>query len=417
MIVGKKTFAIIFIVIGALTLSSCGRRTLAGYKTIPFVEKILKDTTSRDFRLVSSYQTLDHSGPIMVIGTPKEALRMTEDILTSDRFDNVDGRMVSDSLPDFAGETVYALLDQANSRYSGYFGIGNEEFLQETAVRNFLYAMDTTTLMSSYDMERKVRKPKAKVIVLASSYLSAYGYYDIDTLINMAGNKVPILATVQSMYEYAWSRHGKGIRIGIWSSPDLIGNGVYSAVLAREGDDAAGTTIQAFAPDSSEILTDRLINFLNLYRDAGNSEPLDVLLLDDPDVDIHELKAATDSIINSDGEGRRSFSKLLGKDFECVDAGTAISWQCFTLMRERNCFTHKIAYPAFKPYITVPVTNLPIDAYMDDGSLADSYKYNRAPDSGSATYISIEMNDRYVPEEITAYMQEKTPKTYSLYVR
>jgi hypothetical protein len=86
-------------------------------------------------------------------------------------------------------------------------------------------------------------------------------------------------------------------------------------------------------------------------------------------------------------------------------------------MRERNCFTHKIAYPAFKPYITVPVTNLPIDAYMDDGSLADSYKYNRAPDSGSATYISIEMNDRYVPEEITAYMQEKTPKTYSLYVR
>lgn len=414
---GLKLSALILLSAGALALISCGRRTVGRNDVIPMVRKILKDTSSAAFRTVSSYNPKEHGGPIVVIGTPTEALRMTEDMITSDRFDNVDGRAVRDSLPDFAGETFSTLLDVANSPYSGYFTIGNEGFLREAAVLDFLSAMDTVCAASPYDTETKVSKPKAKVVVLASSILSAYGYYDIDTIVSVAGGKVPILSTVRSMYNLAWARHGDDIRIGIWSSPNLIGNGVYSTVLEREGGAHPGTVIEAFSPDTSSSVEDRFMHFMEMYSDAGDPEPMDVLLLDDPDVDVDELRSVIESLAETEDIDKLAYSKLLGKDFECIDAGEAISSECFRLMREKNCFTHKIAYPAFKPYITVPAVNLPVEAYMDDGSLSDEYKFNRAPDSGTVSFMTVEMKDRYVPESIISYMQEKTPNTYSLYVR
>lgn len=177
-----------------VALFSCTNRSSGKIEPIPYIQRMISDTTSAGYSLVSSFNPNDVSGPIAVIGEPEDVLRTTEMMLTMDIFNNITGKESSDGLPDFAGETIEMMMDIANSPYAIDGREKPSEVLREIFARNFMSAIDTV-YYSSTDEIKGIKKKSAKVIVFASPLPEAYGTYDIDTLCRFAGADIPIISS------------------------------------------------------------------------------------------------------------------------------------------------------------------------------------------------------------------------------
>jgi len=174
--------------------TSCVSSKPSGSATISYVENILADTTSAEYSLISSFDESDNQGCIAIIGTPEECFSISEELMTSDIFDNVDGRRVPDGLPDFAGETILSIIDEANSPYSGYLKANNSVFLRELAVREVLSALDPKCDLSPFDQKHSTMKPVGKIIILASPIMADYGFFDVDTIFRYADKDIPMIS-------------------------------------------------------------------------------------------------------------------------------------------------------------------------------------------------------------------------------
>ncbi|MBR1406532.1 MAG: hypothetical protein IJ578_06325 [Bacteroidales bacterium] len=414
-----KKYSYIVLAVLILACASCRERVTGGRPVIPYVAGLLSDTTSYDYGILSMFNPANKAGSIAVIGEPEDALFLTEQLLTSDRYDNIDGALRPDGLPDFAGEIFAPVLDVANAPYGGYFTHGNEDYLSEITVRNFLAVLDTACFLSSYDTDRLVHKAPAKMVVLASSYSTAYGYFNIDTLCHVAGRDVPVIPLTRAMLDAAWNRYGNGINVGIWTTGDVLGAGIWSAAFPyaarRHGD--AKATYSVFCPDSSATVLDRFMNYMQMYAAAGNTAKISALVLDDPAVPLDSLRAAVSSVMKVDRDSYITWRNLLADDFEIIDAGSAVASACYAYLRENNRFTHKVAYPDVKVYATAPVNGLPETAYGPDGWLTEEFRYNRASNVGDPTYSLVELKDKYLTEELRDRMIVRTPKLFSLYVQ
>jgi hypothetical protein len=292
--VKKKHLFYIFIALTILSVTSCARRKPSGFLAVSLVRDMMADTTSAGYRLVSSYDPSDVSGCIAIIGDPYECMKVSEEFMESDVFDNVDGRSRSDGLPDFAGENIVSVYDFANAPYSGYVAKGNYKFLRELTVRETLASLDTKCAVSPYDRKKSYTKPGAKIIILTSPLMSKFGYDDVQVLFESAGGKIPVISV----------------------------------------------------KDSSE---------------------------------------------------------------------SAVS-ECYHIMRQRNMFTHNVAYPKAEGYLTVPASGLPDNSYDEDGNLSYDFKYTRTSASGIATYELIPFSNRYVTKAFSDSMKVAAPKIYGFYV-
>lgn len=414
----KKLTYIALTVLAVFSVSCRNRVTGNRYMT-PFVARVLEDTASYEHGVMASYLPGGKTGSIAVIGEPEETVLLTEALLTSDRFDNINGKPVSDGLPDFAGEVFAPILDVANAPYSGYVRAANEDFLSELSVRNFIAALDTACNLSSYDTDRLVHKSAAKMVILSSSYASAYGYYDIDTLCQLAGKPVAVIPVAQAMLDHAWERHGNGLHLGVWTTSDVIGAGVWSTIFPRSarehGDPAA--RYEAFSPDSSHTVLDRFLEFMRKYASVGKPARLSALVLDDPSVSVDSLRAAVQSVMQVDRDRYITYRNLLTDDFEVIDPASSVASVCYSYLRKTNRFTHKVAYPDAKLYATAPVNGLPESAYTPDGWLTDEFRYMRAVNLDEPSYSLVELKDKYITPELLEMMLAVTPKLFALYVR
>ena len=415
----KKFIYIALAALILLTASSCKERSVRNRSVIAYVARLLADTTDYDYGILSAFDPKSKSGTIAVLGEPEEALLLTEALMTSDRYDNIHGNLRSDGLPDFAGEVFAPVLDVANAPYHGYVAYTNEDFLSEVTVRNFLAALDTACYLNSYDKDRLVPKSPAKMVVLASSYAAAYGYFEIDTLCRRAGKPVPVFSAPHSMLDYVWNRHGKGFTLGVWTTSDVLGAGVWSTVFprsARRHGDAVAT-YEAFCPESSSTVVDRFMEFMSMYASVGNPGKLSAIVLDDPSVSVDELRSVVESVLKVDEDSYITWRNYLADDFEIIDPATAVAASCYTYLREYNLFTHKIAYPEVKVYTTAPVNGLPEEAYAPDGWLNEEFRYSRGSNVEEASWSMVELKDKYLTTEMRDLMIVKTPKIFSLYVR
>lgn len=414
-----KKYPYLVALVLVLLCASCRERVTGGRPVIPYVAGLLADSSSYDYGILSGWDAANKAGSIAVIGEPEDALSLTEQLLTCDRYDNIDGSNRPDGLPDFSGEVFAPVLDVANAPYSGYFSHDNEDFLSEITVRNFLAALDTACFLSSYDTDRLVHKAPAKMVILASSYSAAYGYFNVDTLCHAAGRAVPVIPLPKAMLDFAWDRHGNGLNLGIWTSRDVLGAGIWSAVFpyaARHRGDAKAT-YSVFAPEMSGTILDRFMSFMQMYAAAGNTAKLSALVLDDPSVPLDSLREAAASILKVDRDSYITWRNLLADDFEIIDGGTAVSASCYAYLRQYNRFTHKVAYPDVKVYATAPVNGLPETAYGPDGWLTEEFRYSRASNVSDPTYSLVELKDKYLTEELRDQMIVRTPKLFSLYVQ
>ena len=376
--------------------SGCKSQETSNAKIGEFALSLISDTTQATYQIISANRARNIHGEISVIGEPEEALLISEYLIQSDRYDNISGTAKPDGLPDFAGETVSPILDSYNGSYSALVEGGREELLSEINVRNFAAALDTACYLNAFDTEKIVHKSGAKLVVLSSLYASAYGYGDIDTLRTLTNSYSKVISPVHAMLEEAWAQCGEGMNIGIWTTSDVLGSGVYATVFDKEReirkDYAAKYT--AITPDTSSTVTGRFLDFMKKYSDSGENgnKKLQALLVDDINIPVEELREAVKSVMAVDQDRYITYLNYLAPDFKVIDLKETVSSACYKLLRKDNAFTHRISYPRVNVYVT-------------------------AASERDSSYVTVELKDKYLTEDLRNMMIASTPKIFEEYVR
>ena len=327
----------------AVLLFSCRQAPQNRPDTIPYVKQMAADSTGT-LRLLSTYREDGTAGSIAILGEPGPVLRLAECFLTVDAVDNIDGRKAHDRLPDFSGEQFDILLDLYNAPYSRFLP-NYPDSLREIAVRNAIFAVDSLSLANAAQPASRLHKSRAKLMILASSYLSAHGVFDIDTLFKMAG-KTPILITpVETMLSEALA--SGPAQIGVWADSEA-GESYRACYESLPHENASLTILQ---PETTMDVRWALRDFLRRYKAAGNHR-LDCLLLDAFDYDLFQLEAEISHIRLEVTEEDRLLNELISNDFRIIDPKEAITHACYSILRKENLFTHNIAYPLASYYQT-----------------------------------------------------------------
>lgn len=411
----RKRLTALLIILSPTFAVSCLNRGASDPLSVKYVNTILSDTTSAGFARLKTAGCDGKSGSICIFGPADETFVMAEKFLTCDDYDNVTGRRIPDGLPDFAGECIAVVSDIANAPYQGYIDLSNEEYLRESTVKCYIHGIDSLCALSQYDRENSVRKRSAKVFVLSSPYLSAYGYRDIQAAVNATGGKVKVISPIHSMFDAAVRRHGNDASIAVWTTSERLGAGICSSVLSGLADNYPAMTYEILCPVHEGDVKERIMSFLRLYKASGQNSGLDAVLVDDMPLSATELNAGMKDIIENGDDSLFVYTSLLAEGFEFIGAGEAVAGECIRYLRESNQFTHKVAYPSAEFYTIAPVPGLSA-GYTDNGDFTGSFKYNRAPSSDIMTFLMVKSENRSLQDSIAACMRHYAPKTFELYV-
>jgi hypothetical protein len=329
--------------IGALAVlavfTACRRRAAAPRPTIPLVLAVSADTLGVG-HIATRAGHIGAAGSVAIIGDPSDAISLAQYLRSSDSRDNIDGRYNRDSLPDFAGECFEVILDAYNEPYSHFVTEGPDarehlDSLREVAVRNALFAWDSTS----------VRTP-AKILVFTSPLQAEYGLFDVDTLQRLTGGRSLLLTSADAMLEEAYSRGSRHILV--WTGAKTRASGAWQAVFARKGWEDATLSVLS-PPDALDIRTE-LRSLLRQYRSEGRK--LDVILLDTYQAQPSYLASELDIIRQTGTEEDASFDRMLSRDFYFIEPRSALAKAVYDVLRSGNLFTHRIARPLVRYYLT-----------------------------------------------------------------
>ena len=326
-----------------LLLTSCHERPAPVRDTIPYV-KLLAVDTAGTFSLVRSYRSAGTKGSIAVIGEPESAFRLASYLLSADEVDNIDGKARPDRLPDFAGESFDILMDLYNAPYTR-MAASSPDSLREVAVRNAVMAIDTVAYSNALDPLSRLSKRRAKVFVLANSLLSEYGRFDIDTLFKMAGREALILTSVEALLKKAAD---EGCRsVAVWAPQEA--RSAYEHVAAELTPQMEVTVVST---TGNGILRPAFRDMLRIFRSLKPNANLDAVLLDSFTVDLEELAAEKEHIHRQITEEDMAFDRILSPTFHFIEPNACLTDALYRLLRERNLFTHDIAFPSVRYYQT-----------------------------------------------------------------
>lgn len=312
-------------------------------------------------------------------------LPLSEAFLLADNYDNATGAPGRDGLPDFSGEIISGILDIANTPYSAWLSEGKEDALRDLTVKEVLLALDTLCHRSPYDREGGVRKPGAKLLVLASSYMTAYGQFDVDTLFRSLGCSVPVISPLEAMMDEVFRGAGK-VKVGVLSRREDLSSGIYSSVFSercrRHARQGSSCTVLA-RRDSSGFLT----AFFDDYIASGAVEALDYLIVDGYGYDVPSLYAVVDSLTSVMNPESLKYSKFISPDLKILTPEESILRSCYSKMRQMSIFSYRISYPEARGYLT----------------------------AGESLLIPFSL--RYVPESLSSVIRTVYPQTFSFYVQ
>ena len=326
-----------------LALVSCKERQTVVRDTIPYVKQIAVDTTGT-FPLISTYRTAGSKGSIAVIGEPEYTARLASVLLTADKVDNIDGKAAPDRLPDFAGETFDILLDLYNAPYLR-MAASSPDSLREVTVRNAVFAVDTVAYSNALDANSRLAKTRAKVFVLANSLLSEYGKFDVDTLFKMAGREAYILTPVEAMLQAAERSGCKSV--AVWAPQEA--RSAYENVAKSL---TPGMDVTVVSTTGNGLLRPAFRDMLRIYRSLKPGTNLDAVLLDSFITDLEELNAEKEHIHRQITEEDMAFDRILMPHFRFIEPNASLTDALYRLLREKNLFTHDIAYPTVRYYQT-----------------------------------------------------------------
>ena len=326
-----------------VAFASCNERPVALRDTIPYVKQIATDTTGI-YRLVHAYRTAGTKGSIAVIGEPEAAARLAAVFQTADLVDNIDGRPAPDRLPDFAGESFDILMDLYNAPYLR-MAAASPDSLREVTARNAVIAVDTVAYSNASDARSRLAKSRAKVFVFANSLLSEYGKFDVDTLFRMVGREPIILTSVDAMLLEAARTGCKSI--AVWAPAEARSAYEYAAKKLTPQMD-----VTVVSTTGNGILRPAFRDMLGIYRSLKPGSNLDAVLLDSFTASVEELDAEKEHIHRQITEEDMAFDRILMPHFRFIEPNAALTGALYRLLREKNLFTHDIAYPTVRYYQT-----------------------------------------------------------------
>ena len=326
----------------ALTVG-CKRNTFTPRPTIPLVMSIAADTTGiGHIAAIAGNHGAD--GSIAIIGDPMDAISLARHFQTSDKWDNIDGRTVRDSLPDFAGERFDVILDAYNEPYAHFIvdDASDQErpdSLREAAVQSAMFAWDSTCVRSISDPDVLLPKARAKILIFTSALQAKYGLFDVDTLQQLTGGRSILLSPVDILLDQAYSYGARNI--AVWTSRPVRKSGAWQSVFEQK--DMPGASLTVITPDSALDIRTEFRSFLRQYYATGKR--LDALILDSYSADASYLASELALIRRAATDEDAGFDRMLPKDFRIFEPNESLLKKTYELLREKRLFTHRIARP------------------------------------------------------------------------
>lgn len=347
-----------------LLLAACKPGVQPSRQTIPFVSDLIADHSNPKRALVAEFKASNPTGALYVIGSADRCQAISRTLAGSDIFDNVDAKLLSDGLPDFSGETICSVVDNANTPYRQWSDRGEEDALRENTVRCVLAALDTVSYVSKYDQDGLGVKRRAKQIILASPEMWAYGKFDCDTLFKTAGAFNPVICPLELMLDNLASKLGRPFNVGIITTPGEADPKMYSKAVAdwAHSKDLDGTICTAIPLDYGTDSTLVVKNWIDAYAEMGGTGALDAFIIDDYSLDGPTLAAQALELYSVMNEQSIVYGNFFADGFRVLDPLRTIAEVCYRDLRNRNAFTHRIAYPASKSFTLIEYS----DRYVQD---------------------------------------------------
>ena len=383
--------------------AGCKMNQTAPRPTIPLVERIINDTQSPEHHALARFDPQDPHGDIVILDAPGRCFYFSERFLTCDDHDNVDGRACPDHLPDFAGERITSVIDLVYTPYSRFVLADNASALREVTVRAAVSAVDTACCLGPFDHEKRSWKPSAKLLVITSPYMAACGAFDVDTLFRATRSAVPMLSGPEVMMEQVMDGHEGAVSIGILTDSLTAASGVYplifKEVCRKRGDPysslstfavPAEASSDSLALSAAHLPSDLFKMILDQHATSGRTAPLNAMVIDVHSVCIDSLEVSYQRILNRPSDENAFYRKMLSKDFTFVDGARALTDACYRYLRNRNLFTHNIAYPQASAYLTSPE---------------------------SSEYMLMDFDLNGIPTEMADEIRRTSPETFKMYVQ
>lgn len=336
------------LLLAAVAVVSCQEAPVQPRPTIPLVHAIAADSTGAG-RLAAQSGKRGGEGSIAIIGEPQNAITVARRLQGIDRVDNVDGRPVRDSLPDFAGETFDVIMDAVGAPYAQFFAQNSRESrdsLRERAVLGAVSAWDSLSWRSTSDPEPLLRKQRSKMLIFTSSLQAEWGLFDVDTLQQMVGGGCVILSPVHAMLDQAYASGAR--QIAVWTSRDVRSSGAWQAVFERKGWADAHLTV--IAPERALDIRTEFRSLLREYQTTGRV--LDALLVDDVTANLAPLQSELRLIGLEGTDEDAAFHAMMAPSFAIWNPVDALITTTYENLRAHSLFTHRIARPALHYYET-----------------------------------------------------------------
>jgi len=360
-----KTRRILAFAVLALAAAACRPAAEEGRPTIQLVRDIAATRTDSRNIMLRSLADPDRHADIAILGGPEHSRALARTFLDIDVRDNIDGSKKHDGLEDFSGESVTVYLDEV-SKASDLIEKGEFEMLRNFVVNEMLSAVDTVYNLAQFDLEGLGRKASAKMIVISDPSFEAYGKFDIDTLFLLTGCGLDVVAPVHTMLDKVFEgKEGKRLTVGILCDSCYAGKGIYREIVKHEfAERGVPSSDAVIFPIVENDSTDILQSYLDRYIASGRAGALDALIVDDMLVDVDSLRTRLRELTSVTSAESLTYRNRVSKDFQIVGASEAITEKCFQLMRDRNLFSHDIAFPKPGGFVFIDRPDVETDGFL-----------------------------------------------------
>ena len=364
-----KILRLFSLVAAVLAFGSCKVHTVAPRPSVPLVREIVADKENPSNRLVKGLLPSAKEGSVFLIGEPREVIALTGTFLCADRFDNADGRSAVDGLPDFSGECFSGILDEAGAPYAVSLAQDDGTLLREHCVREVIAALDTSCFLSPYDREGGMKKNPAKLVILASSYMAAYGQFDVDTLFRQLGCQVPVLSPLQCMLDEIFEEADGEINLGVLTDRENLSSGIYSSLFSHrcheKGLKASACTVLS-PRDSGDLLA----GFFDDYIASGVGGKLNWLIVDEHGMDVDSLYDRVNALLSVMNPESLQYRGSIAEGLKILVPDVCLIRRCYLEMRERGLFSFRIAHPRAEAFLTTPALIPYSDRYASPQTLS-----------------------------------------------
>lgn len=387
----KKFLSILSLI---AVLSACVGRNSEQEPPIRYLSRSLTDTTFVGYHCLADYSPEDLHSAVAVIGDFDCCRELTSVFIAADFFDNINGRENPDELHDFAGEVIAPVFDLANAPYQGFIVAGNQDALRETAVAMAVASLGKKAYSNMYEASMGAVKSGSKVLVIASPYLCAYGYEDICGLFHTAP---PVISAVDRMFLSALDGP-EGDSAVLLSPREDIEAGIYRKVWNRLSAEYEGLKDYREFALRDEGLRESFLSLLDTCL-VQNRSLKRLMYVPSDELDYDGFVELLEEIRNSPGIEMEKYRSVLDPDFRFVDANREAVKATYRMLRARNLFTHRIAYPEIQAFVTVPANGIPLESNDFGGRIAQQYKYNHSADASVEVFRTIALSRLYMPEK------------------